>query len=76
MEVKCPICKSRTDAVRSPSAKGTMVDYICRNCNIAWYIDENNKYRIRLSTTHALASKLSDEEFNKLIELIKKHSVG
>ncbi len=70
----CPTCGSKTEVVRSMAADGMKTDYICRECSIAWYINENGEFKIRLSTTHSLASRLDEKEFKKLIEIIKQRS--
>ncbi len=74
VQIKCKVCGSETELVRSKIAEGMRTDHICRKCNIAWYIDEDGHYRIRLSTTHTLASNLNEEEFKKMIETVKKHT--
>ncbi len=72
--IKCKECGSETELVRSKVAEGMRTDYLCRKCNIAWYIDNDGRFRIRLSTTNTLASKLNEEEFEKMIEIVKKHT--
>ncbi len=72
--IKCKECGSETELVRSKIAEGMRTDYICRKCNIAWYIDKDGIFRIRLSTTNTLASKLNKEEFEKMIKIVKKHT--
>ncbi len=72
--IKCKECGSETELVRSKVAEGMRTDYICRKCNIAWYIDKDRRFRIRLSTTNTLASKLNEEEFKKMIKIVKKHT--
>jgi uncharacterized protein YbaR (Trm112 family) len=75
MILKCPICKGETKIKRSISGKGEMVeDFICESCHIAWYIPEGKKIpKIRVSTTHSMASKLTDEEFEELLKKIKEY---
>jgi|GEM_PF-5470506 hypothetical protein len=73
--LKCPICKKETRLKRVIGEGGEILkDYICENCYIGWYIPESGGApKIRVSTTHSIAQKLSDEEFKKLLERIRKY---
>ncbi len=72
--IECQTYGLKSELVRSITSHGMKYDYVCRNCNIAWYIDEAGKYRIRLSTTNVLAGKLKDHEFEKMLDILREYS--
>lgn len=69
----CPLCSTPLEKLKSIYGAEILEDYVCRNCHIAWYPDELNRLQIRISSTHAHASKLSDAEFKKLLEKIAEY---
>lgn len=73
MPLACPICSTSLEKFKSMYGGDVLEDYICRSCHIAWHLDELNRLQIRVSSTHAHASKLSDEEFKKLLEKIAEY---
>lgn len=70
--MKCPICGGETKKKRSIHGGEMIEDFICESCSIAWYVD-TGRPRIRISTTHSIASKMDDEEFKGLLRKIEEY---
>ena len=70
MSHNCPICSQETIPERAIRGGKRITDYVCDNCNIVWYIDTDGKMQITVSSTHSRASKLSDDDFEKLMKRI------
>jgi uncharacterized Zn finger protein len=73
MSYNCPICSQETAPERAIRGGSRVTDYVCDNCNIIWYKDTDGKLQITVSSTHSRASKLSDDEFEKLIKKISEY---
>jgi cytidylate kinase len=76
MSPECPICGRETKKERSIHGGRIIEDYVCEDCSIAWYLDSDLKWRIRVSSTHSIASKLNDEGFQRLLKKIEKYEKG
>lgn len=70
MPQNCPICNQETTPERKIQGSKRVTDYVCENCNIVWFKDEDEKLKITVSSTHSRASKLSDDDFEKLMKRI------
>lgn len=66
----CLICNQKTVPERAIRGGTRVTEYVCENCNIVWYIDTDKKMKINISSTHSKASKLRDEDFEKLLKRI------
>jgi transposase-like protein len=70
MSHNCPICEQETVIERGIRGGKRITNYVCENCNIVWYTDPEGDMKITVSGTHSRASKLSDDEFEKLTKKI------
>lgn len=70
MSQNCPICNQETAPERKIHGSQRVTDYVCDNCSVVWYKDEDEKLQITVSSTHSRASKLSDDDFEKLMKRI------
>ncbi len=70
MSQNCPICSQETEPERKIHGIRRVTDYVCENCSIVWSLDANKKMQITVSSTHSRASKLGDEDFERLMRRI------
>jgi len=66
----CRICNQETTPERAIRGSRRVTEYVCENCNIAWYIGADKKMHIGVSSTHSRASKLNEDDFKKLLKRI------
>ncbi len=70
MPHNCPICNRETTPERALRGSMRVTEQVCESCDIAWHIDTDKRLRIAVSSTHSRASKLNDDDFEKLLKRI------